>query len=827
MTLPVYVMRPRTRGEGGAGGEGRARTLPRTLLAALLRTLIATLATALCLAGFAAPPASAAVPSPVPPTDIALSWGDNNYGQLGNGTTERSYLPGPVDLPAGTRLTDITAGYFHGMGVTSNGRLLTWGWNVRGQLGVGTITNSGTPVEAHLPAGSRVTAIAAGFAHSLALLDDGRLFAWGFNSQGELGDGTTTQRNSPVEVHLPDGVEVTAIAASENGSESMALASDGRVFTWGSNNYGQLGIGTVDFIRHTLPEEVHLPAGTRATAISYGGIHGLALTDDNRLLAWGSNEYGQLGNGTTDSDPTPGYVDLPAGTDIAAIAAGGEHSMALTADGGVLVWGNGSFGNLGVGTSTNRLTPVPMHLPPGTRATAITASRYHSVVLTSDGSVYSTGFNTAGQLGIGTTPTFTLTPVRTHLPALRRATAIAAGGEFTLALAEEVAAESQTTLTANPTTSTPGRRVVLSSQVTCNAGTPTGDVVFYDGSTPIDTVAVNASGYAYTWVFDLAVGTHSITAHYLGDGTCPPSVSEPVTVTIEEAPAPSIRLTKQVASTGPFHVGDTVHYTYTVTDSGNTTLHDVTVTDSLIPTVTCDATTLQPGESTTCRGSYTVTEASIRPCHAPVAGGCEVVNLAQVRATAPDGFEYSSPHAIAAIVVLTQPEVPGLSLSKRAESTGPFQVGDTAHYTYTVINTGETALHGVTVTDNLVHSVTCDDTTLGRGESATCRGSYTVTEADAACGPRGGKGSGRRDGNEGYGGGNGGGGGGTVCLVTNTAHATATDPLGAHVTSNTAGATIGVSSGGDDGHDGYGPGSGSGSGYGSGYGRGKKATKSA
>ncbi|WP_188266183.1 MULTISPECIES: InlB B-repeat-containing protein [unclassified Streptomyces] len=259
----------------------------------------------------------------------------------------------------------------------------------------------------------------------------------------------------------------------------------------------------------------------------------------------------------------------------------------------------------------------------------------------------------------------------------------------------------------------------------------------------------------------------------------------------EAAPVSQMTLAKQVESSGPFEVGDTVTYTYTVANTGNTTLHGLTVTDDRVTGVTCDATVLAPGTGTTCRGSHTLTASDITPCQ-PSDGGCALTNRAQATATDPDGQEVASNQATATITVQPQ-RITGLTLIKHVASSGPFEVGDTVAYTYLVVNTGNTTLHGVTVTDDKIADVACGTTTLAPGTGTTCRGSHTLTTTNVTpcqtAMARGGEGYG--DGQQPL-----------RCEVTNTARATATDPQGGHVTSGLATATVIVEV--EREHDGYG-----------------------
>jgi alpha-tubulin suppressor-like RCC1 family protein len=357
--VQVICRRERSRrGLRGRAVKGPARAAGPVLLA------IAT--AALCLAW---PTAASAAQRPA---GNALTWGDNYEGQLGTASTTDSYYPVPPDLPAGTHLTAVSAGQQFTLALTSDGSVLAWGDNAFGQLGNGIVGGmSSTPVAVHLPAGTHVTAVSAGYVFSLALTSGGRVLTWDENR------GNGTDHSIPVPVHLPAGARITAISGGLDFG--LALTSHGSVLAWGDNAFGQLGNGTTTST--TTPVPVDLPAGTRVTAVSAGYDHGLALTSDGSVLAWGDNFVGQLGDDTTTDSSTPVPVDLPAGTRVTAIAAGQQFSLALTSDGSVLAWGNNAFGQLGDGTTTSTTTPVPVDLPAGTRVTAIAAGSYHGVVV--------------------------------------------------------------------------------------------------------------------------------------------------------------------------------------------------------------------------------------------------------------------------------------------------------------------------------------------------------------------------------------------------------------------------------------------------------------
>jgi alpha-tubulin suppressor-like RCC1 family protein len=208
-----------TRGSHGLAGKGHIRAAVPALAAIAIIGLYLAPPSA---ASAAQPPA--AVPAATPTAGTALAWGDNTFGELGNGTTGGiSSTPVPVDLPAGTAVTAIAAGEGHALALTSVGRVLTWGDNEFGQLGIGTITGgSPVPVPVDLPAGIRVTAV-AGSQSSLALTSTGTVLAWGDNDYGELGDRGTANSPVPVSVDLPAGTSVTAISAGLKNSLAVTV----------------------------------------------------------------------------------------------------------------------------------------------------------------------------------------------------------------------------------------------------------------------------------------------------------------------------------------------------------------------------------------------------------------------------------------------------------------------------------------------------------------------------------------------------------------------------------------------------------------------------
>src|ERR671921_406730 len=278
----------------------------------------------------------------------AWAWGQNVYGQLGDGTTTQRNAPVRVGgLSSGVQ--DIEGGFYHSLALKIDGTgettVWVWGRNDFGQLGVGTTTTRrNAPVQ--VGGLSSVQDIAAGHSHSLALKSNGTVWAWGKNEYSELGDGTTTDRSTPVQVLS----EVKAVAGGQ--LYTLALKNDGTVLAWGRNNFGQLGTGT------TTDSNTPVQVLSDVKAIGTGYAHSLALKNDGTLWAWGKNEFGELGAGTTTNRNTP--VQVRGFSDEQAIIDGGyRHSLALKSDGTVWAWGRNKFGQLGAaGTITQRNAPV-------------------------------------------------------------------------------------------------------------------------------------------------------------------------------------------------------------------------------------------------------------------------------------------------------------------------------------------------------------------------------------------------------------------------------------------------------------------------------------
>ncbi len=255
------------------------------------------------------------------------------------------------------------------------------------------------PLAARNAFASGMPRIAAGGLHTIAMKPSGTVWTWGNNSYGQLGDGTRTDSSSPVQVSGLNGV----IGVAGGFWHTVALKSDGTVWTWGSNKYGQLGNGDETDTDSSAPVEVS--GLSDAIAVAGGYWHTVALKSDGTVWTWGNNFYGQLGDGTNTDGKTP--VQVSGLSDVLAIASGYWHTIALKSDGTVWTWGNNTYGQLGDGSTVHSATPVQVSGLSGVdtnvdNVTSIAGGYWHTIALKTDGTVWAWGNNFYGQLGDGT-----------------------------------------------------------------------------------------------------------------------------------------------------------------------------------------------------------------------------------------------------------------------------------------------------------------------------------------------------------------------------------------------------------------------------------------
>jgi len=338
----------------------------------------------------------------------------------GGGTLDLSGITNPVTTcnnvaPNSTQIsspvTAIAAAARISFAITDDGSLWAWGSNRNGQLGAGATTNSVLPVKI----GTDFQTVSAGYGHTLALKTNGTLWAWGDNSFGQLGDGTTTNRDVPI--HIGSNSD-TYKSVSAGLNFSLAIKSDDTLWAWGDNSFEQLGIGDNGPAYSTVP--VQIGSDKSYIAVSAGTGHSLALKAGGTLWAWGDNNHGELGDGCS-VDMTSGQTvcsnknvpeAIDSGSSYAAIAAGYFYSLAIKTDGSLWAWGDNAQADLGTGDSKAiYLAPTQIDAGFALDTDALSASKfsvlgnttvyYHSLALMSDGSLWAWGDNTFGQLGDG------------------------------------------------------------------------------------------------------------------------------------------------------------------------------------------------------------------------------------------------------------------------------------------------------------------------------------------------------------------------------------------------------------------------------------------
>lgn len=356
--------------------------------------------------------------------DIVRATGNNAYGQLGNNTvvSTKKYVPS-FDVSGNlVSSTAVSAGEYHSVALvgSSTGTVYTWGYNFYGQLGLAVNYATANPnkLAAPVPGLPFITAISAGYLHTLALDGGGRVWAWGYNALGQLGDGTLVTRFAPALVHFPTSTQIVAISAG--GYHNLAIDTTGQLWSWGYNALGQLGNGSV--LNSSIPVAIAAPP---AIQVSAGGFHSLVLTTAGLIFACGDNANGQLGNGT---NVNSNVMVLSSTAAYKAIAAGGFHSLAITPAGLVQGWGDNADGQLGNNSVVSSNVAVATLVL--TNVTAISAGLFHSMAIASTSlgttavGLYAWGENANGQLGDNTlvnrhfpVPINPLTPPLHHISA--------------------------------------------------------------------------------------------------------------------------------------------------------------------------------------------------------------------------------------------------------------------------------------------------------------------------------------------------------------------------------------------------------------------------
>eukprot|EP01046_Picozoa_sp_COSAG06_P014773 COSAG06_NODE_926_length_11497_cov_60.540216_2_plen_385_part_00 len=367
-----------------------------------------------CAAGWEGEDCAAAA---APAGFAVFAVGNNDHGQLGDGSTTERHALVAVSLPGDA--VSICAGSYHAGIITLSGAVFMFGWNNWYQLGDGTTTDRHTPVEV-TALGADNAQLAAGFGFTVARKVGGGVWSWGYNRYGQIGDGTTTTRQSPY--HIASLGDDNAFVAARYGG-NIVMKSDGRVFGWGYNVNHQI---TAENESDQLTPVAIAAAGTDNIALATGYAHALMIKLDGSLVSWGTGTSGQLGNGGTSSQACCVTVSLTLA--VTQIAAGDFSSYALLADGSVYAWGSNDHGQLGDGTTTQRTSPVRVsNLPrnPSYQLGGGGQNDHTFVAMLPDGSAVGSGKNDHGKLAkCDTADVLTAGP----LPGLGVGTVATAGG---------------------------------------------------------------------------------------------------------------------------------------------------------------------------------------------------------------------------------------------------------------------------------------------------------------------------------------------------------------------------------------------------------------
>ncbi|XP_031486010.1 ultraviolet-B receptor UVR8 isoform X2 [Nymphaea colorata] len=281
------------------------------------------------------------------------SWGWGDFGRLGHGNSSDVFTPQPIKALQGLKIKQIACGDSHCLAVTIHGDVQSWGRNQNGQLGLGNTEDSLIPQKIQAFEGISVKMVAAGAEHTAAVTDDGELYGWGWGRYGNLGLGDRNDRLVPQRVDATDGQKMALVACGWR--HTISVSSSGRLYTYGWSKYGQLGHG--DYEDHLVPHLLEALSNDCISQISGGWRHTMALTSDGRLYGWGWNKFGQVGVGDFIDHCSPQEVKFPSEQKVVQVSCGWRHTLAITDKGNVFSWGRGTCGQLGHGDSIDRNLP--------------------------------------------------------------------------------------------------------------------------------------------------------------------------------------------------------------------------------------------------------------------------------------------------------------------------------------------------------------------------------------------------------------------------------------------------------------------------------------
>ncbi|HEY9514302.1 MAG TPA: hypothetical protein VIQ74_01380 [Gemmatimonadaceae bacterium] len=336
----------------------------------------------------------------------AFCWGDNSVGQLGVSGIEYDSVPTPVS--GARRYDSLAVGQDHACGLTSDHAAYCWGSNSSGQLGIGTLQSSRVYTPTRVVGGYSFASLTSTGVHTCGLTTEGDAYCWGWESAGELGNGKSgTFDSQPAPVAVLGGLRFSVMAGGT--SHTCAITSAGEPYCWGNDFEGQVGDNNSSEGYRSTP--VAVSGGLTATSIIAGGSYSCAIDEAGQTWCWGTNEMGEVGDGSFQTRLAPVAISPPS--PFVRLAPGYRHACALDSAGRAYCWGFNATGQLGEGTTLRKGSPTPVATD--ARFTTISGGGGHTCALTAEGSAYCWGDNHIGQLGIGAFA-MQMTPVRIAAP---------------------------------------------------------------------------------------------------------------------------------------------------------------------------------------------------------------------------------------------------------------------------------------------------------------------------------------------------------------------------------------------------------------------------
>jgi alpha-tubulin suppressor-like RCC1 family protein len=356
-------------------------------------------------------------------------WGYNQHGQLGDNTSSNAKSSPIQTITFGTNWKQVSCGLSQTAAIKTDGTLWLWGVNGNGQLGDNTRVSKSSPVQT-IALGTNWKQVFCGTYHTAAIKTDGTLWGWGFNTAGQLGDNTNVNKSSPVQT-IALGTNWKQVACG--GTHTAAIKTDGTLWTWGTNNLGQLGDNTVTLYKSSPVQTIAL--GTNWKQVSCGSDHIAAIKTDGTLWTWGRDNYGQLGDNTIVNKSSP-VQTITGGTNWKQVSCGTLQTAAIKTDGTLWSCGyNDIYGGLGDNTIINKSSPVQT-ITGGTNWKQVACGKHHIAAIKTDGTLWGWGSNTFGQLGDNTQVNKS-SPVQT-IALGNNWKQIAGGSEFMVAIKDDI-----------------------------------------------------------------------------------------------------------------------------------------------------------------------------------------------------------------------------------------------------------------------------------------------------------------------------------------------------------------------------------------------------